>query len=114
MVFILAGEQKGQLFTYHEYVEKFGISVDANFPGAEIGRIDVFGIKPSEFRVEMMVGEYKKAWLSAPIVGASFSWASPRSGVTVISAAFTCGIGGGLIKGFGGGFNIDNFRLLND
>ncbi|MFW5872955.1 MAG: hypothetical protein ACOCVN_03105, partial [bacterium] len=114
LVFILAGEQKGQLFTYHEYVEKFGISVDANFPGAEIGRIDVFGIKSSEFKVEMMIVEYRKAWFSAPIAGASFSWASPGEGITIISTAFTIGIGGGLIKGFGGGFNIGNFRLLND
>ena len=114
MIFILAGEQKGHLYTYHEFVEKFGISVDAAFPEVEIGRVDVFGIKSSEFRVELMVGEYRKAWFSAPIVGASVSWARPEPGVTVISTAFTIGISGGLIKGFGGGFNIGNFRLLNE
>jgi hypothetical protein len=113
MIFILAGEHKGHLYTYHEFVDKFGISIDANFPGVEIGRIDVLGIKPSEFKVEMMVGEYQKVWGSYNFFGGSVSWARPHDGVTVISSAFTIGLGTGLFGGFGGGYNRGNFRLLN-
>ncbi len=111
-VFILAGSDAGTFYGYDELAG--GISTDGSV-GGEIGRYDIYGINPQDFKADFLKGEYFKGWLSVGqgiIAGLSMAVSFPIKGITLVATSIQMGIGATpFVVPFSGGYNKGIFNL---
>jgi hypothetical protein len=110
--FILAGPDIGRFIGMDELAG--GAGTGGSIAG-DFGRVDIFGINPSEFRVEMLEGDRWKVFGGVTPVAGSISVSQPDVGVWIIGSTVSIGVSaspfGGLVSG---GANFGKINLWDD
>ena len=109
--FILAGDDIGRFIGMDELA---GAAATGGSLGGDIGRVDVYGINPSEFRAEMLEGDRWKVFGGYKLIGASVSISNPLQGVRLITKTVRLGISASPFGPFSGGINFGRIKLWDD
>lgn len=116
-VFVLAGKDMGYFYSYSEMSKGFNSEFSI---GLELGRFDVVGINPSEFRAADLNGQYSKGYLSVGIpftfdamsIGAGVSWSNVRDNYLIYGTSVSVSLGMSVLGPIGLGYqHWGNFKL---
>lgn len=96
LMIILEGKDMGEIYIYDTFATGIGDELSIS---KEEGRIDAFGIDPSNFEAKDVAGEFYKAWIGvftyeAAFFGMSVNFSFSFNEPFIMSTSFSAGFGG--------------------